>query len=333
MRNLRRRYYWIIGLLLWLGCLVAFFLIGQLYAPLHVPAQGMVYELKSGYSLTQVAKDLKALQVLNYPRLWIGYARLRGQSTQLKPGEYFLTQTVTPVRLLQNFSQGNIIHYGFTIPEGWTFRQILTALDNAAHLQHRLTNLSEIEVMQRLGQAGASPEGRCFPDTYHFYANMSDVELLQQCFQKMERILAREWQQRAAGLPYKTPYEALIMASIIEKETGVTVERDRIAGVFINRLQQSMRLQSDPTVIYGLAEHYHGNLTQAHLQGATPFNTYKIAGLPPTPIASPGLAAIKAALHPMLTGDLYFVSKGNGEHQFSTNLSEHNQAVTKFQRK
>ncbi len=235
---------------------------------------------------------------------------------------------------MDDITEGDVIHHEITLIEGFTFKQLLAAIRKNSVLTLELDNLSEAEVMDKLGYKGQHPEGRFYPDTYHFSRGMTDTELLQRAYKSMQEILKDEWDKREQGLPFKTPYEALIMASIVEKESAVAEERPLIAGLFINRLRINMRLQTDPTVIYGI-ENYDGNIRRKDLRKDTPYNTYTRSGLPPTPIAMPGREAIHATLHPDKTKYLYFVAYGDGtgRHQFSTNLKDHEKAVDKYQRK
>ncbi|MNZ48707.1 putative aminodeoxychorismate lyase [compost metagenome] len=217
--------------------------------------------------------------------------------------------------------------------EGWTFHQVRELLSRQPKIEQTLAGLSDAEVMARLGQPGVFPEGRFFPDTYKYVRGTRDIDILRQAYQRMEGILVEEWGERASNLPYKEPYQALIMASLVEKETGVPGERAEIAGVFIRRLQKSMLLQTDPTVIYGMGQRYNGRITRADLREPTPYNTYVTPGLPPTPIALPGREAIHAALNPADGQSLYFVARGDGSHVFSDNLDDHNKAVQEYQLK
>ena len=217
--------------------------------------------------------------------------------------------------------------------KGWNFRQVRAALAKHEKLEQTLTGLSDTQVMEKLGHPGVFPEGRFFPDTYRFVRGMSDAELLEKAYDRLDDVLAKEWSKRAADVPYTDPYQALIMASLVEKETGVPQERGQIAGVFVRRMQIGMLLQTDPTVIYGLGERYTGKLTRAHLKEPTPYNTYVNAGLPPTPIAMVGREAIHAALNPVPGKSLYFVARGDGSHVFSDDLDAHNSAVREFQLK
>lgn len=290
-----------------------------------------IYTVKPGTTLKSFVRELYKDGVLpdRYSIIWLSY--LRGQHRSLKVGEYRFATGVSAIELLNIVTSGRSIQYPLLIPEGWNFREVMQALNSAEKLEHTLKDVSPDMVMARLGKNNLHPEGRFYPDTYYYTAGTPDLVLLQQAFKRMEQRLASEWDQREEGLPYKTPYEALIMASIVEKETGVPEERPQIAGVFINRLRAGMRLQTDPTVIYGIGESFDGNLRRRDLRQDTPYNTYTRKGLPPTPIAMPGGDAIHAALHPAKTEHLYFVSRGDGSHHFSTTLKEHQEAVVRYQ--
>jgi UPF0755 protein len=226
-----------------------------------------------------------------------------------------------------------VVQYNLTLVEGWTFRQVRSAVARHEKIKHTLDGLSDSEVMDKLGHTGVFPEGRFFPDTYRFVRGMTDVELLQQAYMRLDEVLAKEWAERSTDLPYRDPYQALIMASLVEKETGIPQERGQIAGVFVRRLRLGMMLQTDPTVIYGMGERYNGKITRADLREPTPYNTYTITGLPPTPIAMVGREAIHAALNPSDGTSLYFVARGDGSHVFSDDLDDHNSAVREFQLK
>lgn len=257
--------------------------------------------------------------------------RLQGHVQPLHKGEYQLTPSMSVAQLLEKWRVGDVLQYRLTLVEGWNFRQVRAALSQQDELEQTLTELSDQEVMGLLGQADVHPEGQFFPDTYNYVRGHSDFDILRQANQRLQKVLAEEWAARAEDLPYQSPEEALIMASIIEKETGVPHERDEIAGVFVRRLNIGMLLQTDPTVIYGMGERYTGRITRADLRRPTPYNTYVIAGLPPTPIAMVGREAIHAALHPKPGKSLYFVARGDGSHEFSSSLREHNRAVRKYQ--
>lgn len=301
-----------------------------LKAPMNIPATGYTHELKQGYSLGHMANDLGAQGVLDYPRLMRLYARFTA-TNKIHAGEYFFPAGTTPEMLLNKLRKGEVILYQVTFVEGWTFKQALAALENESSIRHDLSGKSNDEQMKLIGLPYAHPEGWFFPDTYSYSRNTSDVEILQKAHRQMNSLLKREWEKRAPDLPYKNEYEALIMASIIERETGHHSEREQIAGVFVRRLQQGMRLQTDPTVIYGMGDEYKGRITRKNLESPTAYNTYIINGLPPTPIALPSAASIRAALHPASGKSLYFVAKGDGTSEFSDTLDAHNQAVRRYQ--
>ncbi|NWA27689.1 endolytic transglycosylase MltG [Pseudomonas gingeri] len=261
------------------------------------------------------------------------YWRFNLAGVPLHSGEYRLTPGMDVRSLLSLWQRGEVVQYSLTLVEGWNFRQVRAALAKNEKLQQTLAGLSDSEVMTKLGHKDVFAEGRFFPDTYRFVRGMSDAELLEKAYDRLDSVLAQEWQKRSADAPYTEPYQALIMASLVEKETGVPQERGQIAGVFVRRMQQGMLLQTDPTVIYGLGERYTGKLTRAHLREANPYNTYMNAGLPPTPIAMVGREAIHAALNPVAGNSLYFVARGDGSHVFSDDLDSHNNAVREFQLK
>ena len=261
------------------------------------------------------------------------YWRFNLSGQALHSGEYRLTPQQSARDLLDLWRRGEVVQYSLTLVEGWSFRQVRAALVRQEKLEQRLADLDDKALMGRLGLAGVSPEGRFFPDTYRYVRGMSDLDLLKQASARLDQVLDEEWARRADGLPYRKPYDALIMASMVEKETGVAEERGQIAGVFVRRLRSGMRLQTDPTVIFGLGERYNGNLTRAHLQQPTPYNTYVIDGMPPTPIALAGREAIHAALNPVAGKSLYFVARGDGSHVFSETLEQHNRAVREYQLK
>lgn len=305
----------------------------QLYSPMNLE-ESAVLEVKPGTSLRQLAQDLVQRGWLEQPYYLQFHARRTKQGGRIQAGEYEVTPDMTPVDLLAKLVAGKVLHYSLTFVEGWTYRDAFMAV----HAHEKLENTLAPELadnpeglMQALDLPDAHPEGRFYPDTYHFPSGTTDVEFLKRAYRNMEEILAAEWQDRVADLPYKNDYEALIMASIIEKETAVPEERGEIAGVFVRRLQKGMRLQTDPTVIYGLGQAYDGNIRRQDLQVDSPYNTYTRNGLPPTPIALPGRDSIHAALHPADGKTLYFVSRGDGSHYFSETLQEHNRAVAKYQ--
>ncbi len=302
-----------------------------LVQPLEIPDQGMTLTIPQGMSLRGLAARLEKDGVLDDARLLRLYGRLHHEATQIKAGEYHLSSGLTPVALLDLLVAGKTISYSITLVEGWTFEQMMQAIQTNEQLKHELKGLSGEEIMARLGHAGEHPEGRFFPDTYLFPRGFSDLELLRRAYAAMEEQLAAAWKERDENLPLETPYEMLILASIVEKETGRAGERDRIAGVFIRRLKKGMKLQTDPTVIYGMGASYKGNIRRKDLREPTPYNTYVIPGLPPTPICMPGRGALLAVAHPADEKALYFVARGDGSHQFSATLKQHNAAVRKYQ--
>nr|WP_301293506.1 endolytic transglycosylase MltG [Pseudomonas sp. GGS8] len=259
------------------------------------------------------------------------YWRFNLAGQPLHSGEYRMLPGMTVEGLIDLWKRGEMVQYSLTLVEGWNFHQVRAALAKDEKLEQTLNGLSDSQVMDKLGHGGIFPEGRFFPDTYRFVRGMTDVDLLEKAYDRLDEVLAKEWSQRAADVPYTEPYQALIMASLVEKETGVPQERGQIAGVFVRRMQMGMLLQTDPTVIYGLGDRYNGKLTRAHLKEPTPYNTYLIAGLPPTPIAMVGREAIHAALNPAEGNSLYFVARGDGSHVFSDDLDAHNNAVREFQ--
>lgn len=300
-------------------------------APLQVPGDELALEVAAGDSLAVVAERLHQQGALPYPKLLIWYGRWSGQDQRIKRGEYRVPAGTNPEALLALLESGQVVQYQVTLPEGITLRQALAILWSEEALSKTLAG-PEDEKILALVAPSTNGEGWFFPDSYRYARGDSDWQVLQQAHDAMVRGLQQQWQKRAEELPYETPYEALIMASIIERETGLAEERGQIAGVFVRRLQRGMRLQTDPTIIYGLGESYNGNLTRKHLKdGANPYNTYRHGGLPPTPIALPGIAAIHAALHPEPGETLYFVARGDGGHVFSANLADHEQAVRKYQ--
>ena len=304
---------------------------GQLETPMPL-VEKSVLKIEPGTSLRAVSETLVDLGWIEHPYYLIADGRLQGSAASIKTGEYLVEPGMTPRQLLALLVSGKVIQYPITIPEGWTFRQILAAVRDNPNLLHTLTTTGDDAVMALLGYPGTHPEGRFFPDTYLFPAGTRDVDFLARAYRRMDDVLGEEWQARSMGLPYRDPYEALIMASIIEKETAVPEERGRIAGVFTRRLQKGMKLQTDPTVIYAAGEKFDGDIRRRDLEIDSPYNTYRYAGLPPTPIAAPGRDSIRAALQPDLDDNaLYFVAMGDGRHHFSETLEEHNRAVARYQ--
>lgn len=304
---------------------------------LHGPMQPRAGEpltlvVEPGSAVARIARDLAAADWIERPLYFRLAARLTGAARHLQAGEYSIPPGQSPRRLLERMVAGDVKTYTLTVIEGWTFARMLEAVRAHPALAHTLApDADGAAVMAALGQPEQHPEGRFFPDTYQFPRGTSDLELLRRAYRRMQRVLDEEWEQREQQLPLDSPYEALILASIIERETGVPDERARIAGVFVERLERGMRLQTDPTVIYGLGDEFEGDLRFRHLRTDTPYNTYTRNGLTPTPIALPSRAAIHAALHPDRRGELYFVSTGDGRHVFSKTLEEHNAAVIEHQ--
>jgi UPF0755 protein len=290
------------------------------------------FDLRPGTSLRGAAKQMKRAGVLNHARPFVVMARLLGEAGNIKAGNYELNEPVTPYRLLRKITAGEVTQVAIKFIEGWTFRQVRTALDDHPDVAHTTRGLTNDEILRLLKIEQASPEGLFFPDTYYFAKGSSDLRVLRRAYQLMQNHLATRWAKRAPDLPLATPYQALILASIVEKETGAEKERGLVAAVFLNRLRKGMLLQADPTVIYGIGEAFDGNLRKRDLITDTPHNTYTRVGLPPTPIAMPGLAALDASLKSPESDVLYFVSRGDGSSHFSRTLGEHERAVTKYQR-
>jgi len=299
--------------------------------PVRVGGFPVEFEIPPGTGLRGAARLLDKAGVEVWPLHFEVLARVTGRSGAIKAGNYELSGPASPGELLDKLTRGEVTQAEITIIEGWTFRQLRAALDASPLLRHDTAGMSDADLMARLGTADRHPEGMFFPDTYLFARQSSDVAVLRRALHAMQRHLDEEWKLRATGVPYKTPYEALVMASIVEKETGSAAERDQHAGDLVNRLRIGMALQADPTVIYGLGESFDGNLKRVHLNTDGPYNTYTRPGLPPTPIALPGRAALRAALRPAQTKALYYVSRGDGTSEFSRSLDEHNRAVTKYQ--
>ncbi|HEY8094845.1 MAG TPA: endolytic transglycosylase MltG [Methylobacter sp.] len=303
---------------------------------LHQPAlleQTVYIEIEKGDSLNLIIDKLLAQKLAVKP-FWFKVIALQSNALKkLKTGEYELTSGLTVPQIIALFVQGKTKQHAITFPEGWSFKEILHEIEKNPNLEHSLNGVCLESVMSKLKSDAQSPEGLLFPDTYFFEKHTSDLALLKRAYDKMQQVLQQEWLNKSEDLPFKTPYEALTLASIVEKETGVAAERPLIAGVFIRRLEQNMLLQTDPTVIYGMGEAYQGDIKSKDLTTATPYNTYVISGLPPTPIAMPGREALNAVLHPDKGDSLYFVARGDGTHVFSATLKDHNMAVDEFQRK
>ena len=294
---------------------------------------GLVLEVRPGSSLRSLADRLHREGLIRHPVYLMALGRYLKLDNRIKAGEYEVPAGVTPEQFLQQLTSGKVIQHNLTLIEGETFKQMMQRINAAASLTHELSGKTDDQIMTAIGAPGVHPEGRFLPDTYHFPRGTTDTEFLKRAYQAMQEFLQAEWSKRDASVPLKTPYEALILASVVEKETGKASERPRIAGVFSRRLKKGMRLQSDPTIIYGLGENFDGDIRYRDLRTDTPYNSYTRKGLPPTPIAMPGRQAILAALHPQDDGSLFFVARGDGSHQFSKTLKAHNRAVNRYQKK
>ena len=303
-----------------------------LHQPLALAHEPLELEIEHGTTPRGVARAVVAAGVRVDAQLLYAWFRVSGQDRQIKAGNYEIAAGTTPYSLLQKLARGEESLRALTLVEGWNWRQVRAALAREEALQPDSAGLSDAALMQRLGRVGVPPEGRFFPDTYTYAKGSSDLAVLRRALHAMDRHLEAAWAQRASDSPLKSPEQALILASIVEKETGRASDRPMIAGVFSNRLRIGMLLQTDPTVIYGLGDQFDGNLRKRDLQTDTPWNTYTRAGLPPTPIAMPGKAALLAAVQPQATKALYFVAKGDGSSHFSASLDEHNRAVNRYQR-
>lgn len=302
--------------------------------PIEFAGGDKVLEVASGDGFTDVMRKLRGIGITQGSDLeWRVLARRMKVASRLQVGEYAITSGMSPRTILQRMHDGRVIQRKFTLIEGWSFRDLRAALLADERLRHEIGGLNDSEIMQRLDRAGVHPEGRFLPETYLFTRSTSDLDILAQAAAAMDEALASAWSARAQGLPLQTPDELLTLASIVEKETGLASERPQIAGVFVRRLQVGMRLQTDPTVIYGIGSAYDGNIRRRDLETDTPYNTYTRDGLPPTPIAMPGADALAAAGNPAPGDALYFVARGDGSHYFSASLAEHNAAVRKYQLK
>jgi peptidoglycan lytic transglycosylase G len=302
-----------------------------LHSPLRLQTP-IVFVVASGSSFSAVARELARKDVLEHPRVVSAYVRLRGQASRIHAGEYEIRPDTTPAQLIDRLIRGQVLLHELTIVEGWTVRDMLRALESNPYLKHTLEGIPGADLMARIGAPSPHPEGRFFPDTYRFARGTSDVEVLRLANEAMRANLEAAWKARSSSLPFSDSYQALILASLVEKESALPSERQRIAGVFVRRLRLGMRLQSDPTVIYGLGESYAGDIRSRDLQADTPYNTYTRKGLPPTPIALPGKGSLQAATQPQDTGALFFVATGepDGSHYFSATLAEHDAAVKRY---
>jgi len=324
----------ILGLMLIISTALAVDFYFFLNKPLGLNADE-IYNFQPGTSVSALAYDLEKKKIISNRMYFSVWARITGSARKLRAGEYQLSPELTTIQLFSLFQKGKVRLYSLTLVEGLTFKQMMELVNQSEMLNHQLLEMDNEQIMQKIGHAGEHPEGRFFPDTYRFPKGLSDIDLLKKAYNEMQKRLDVAWQQRDKNLPLKSAYEALTLASIVEKESAIAEERKRIAGVFINRLRKGMRLQTDPTVIYGIGDKYKGNIRFKHLRTDTPYNTYTRKGLPPTPIAMPGQGALDAVSHPDKTEYIYFVamSDRSGRHIFSTNLKDHEQAVDVHQRK
>ena len=321
------------AVLLLISTLLALALAQQyLYRPLPTLPAERAFEIESGTPLARLSRELHDQGIIEYPFLFNLLARIKGFEQSIRQGEYELPAGATPDELLTLFVTGRTRQYRLTLIEGWTFAQALDEIQGSEGIEPQLLGMTSEAIAQAMNLDVAEPEGMIFPDTYFYATGDTDLQLLLRASARMRDILDREWESRSSGLPLASPYEALILASIVEKEAANREQRGLISGVFLRRLQSGMRLQSDPTVIYGLGSRFDGDLRSADLNETTPFNTYRINGLPPTPIALAGLDSIRASLHPTDSDYLYFVGANNGNHHFSETLEEHNAAVDCYQR-
>ena len=302
-------------------------------SPLTTEGQPIEFSIAPGSGVGAAAQQMAKAGVPVNPQLFNVLARVTGEAGRIKAGSYELKPNTSPRNLLRQLVRGEFAQEAVTIVEGWTFKQMRAALAAHDRLRHDTVKLSDEELMKKISSEYTTPEGLFFPDTYLFAKGSSELAIYKQAHQAMLNHLKAAWEGRDPSLPYKTPYEALIMASIIEKETGQKSERNMIAGVFVNRLRTGMMLQTDPAVIYGMGERFAGDIRKKDLQTDTPYNTYTRVGLPPTPISLPGVQSLAAALAPAKTQALYFVSRGDGTSQFSDNLNDHNRAVNQYQRR
>ncbi len=290
------------------------------------------FNIKQGSSMRSAMRQVRDAGVPASPWLLEILARGLG-SPPVRAGSYRLEPGMTPLRLVDRLSRGDTIKESLTIVEGWTFAQMRAEMARNRHLRPESADMSVPDLLQKVAPGFNHPEGLFYPDTYFYDRGASDLLVLQQAHQRMLKMLEQSWSKRSPDLPYATPYDALVMASIVEKETGREADRTRVASVFVNRLKRGMLLQTDPTVIYGIGESFDGNLRKVDLQTDTPYNTYMRSGLPPTPISLPGKASLDAALNPAPGNDLYFVARGDGSSEFSATLDDHNRAVNKYQRR
>jgi UPF0755 protein len=322
---------WGLFFLVLVSSILAFQLFRFQYKDIQLSGDETIFLIEPGTNIKAISNKLSRQKIIEDPWLFILLAKFKGVETKVRAGEYRLNQGQSASGLLELFTTGSSIQHSFTVIEGWSFRQMMDQMEVDPVIQNTLKNQSNEEIMTALGFKGQHPEGLFYPDTYFFPKGTTDRQFLKRSYRLMQKHLTKAWDNRAENLPLKSAYEALILASIIEKETGAGHERPLIAAVFTQRLNKNMRLQTDPTVIYGMGESYDGNIRRKDLRADTPYNTYLRKGLTPTPIALPGLDSIEAAVNPVDSKALYFVSKGDGTHYFSETLREHNNAVIKYQ--
>ena len=301
-------------------------------SPLTLKNDLVEFQIAPGSGMRAAAREIASAGVSIEPLTLIILGKILRAETSIKAGSYEISRGITPLQLLNKLTRGDVTQTEIAFIEGWTFRQMRERLDAHPDVHHDTKGLPDSEIMRLIGIPKGSAEGMLFPDTYLFAKQSRDIDILTRAYRAMQRHLSREWETRASGLPYSDAYQALTMASIVEKETGREQDRPLVAAVFVNRLRQGMLLQTDPTVIYGVGEKFDGNLRKRDLLTDTPYNTYTRTGLPPTPIAMPGRASLQAVLHPAASQALYFVARGDGSSQFSLTLDEHNQAVSRYQR-
>jgi UPF0755 protein len=323
---------WLVGLVLLAGAAAAGAAWWWLDRPLPLAAASVELSIEPGTTPREVAQAWVDAGIRTPPRLLYEWFRFSGHARRIRAGSYEVGEGITPRTLLGKLVQGDETREQVRFIEGWTLRQLRAELAKAPHLKPASAGLSDEQLMAAIGAPGVPAEGRFFPDTYVYSRGVSDLTVLRRAHRTMEARLAEAWADRLSDTPLKTPDEALTLASIVEKETGLASDRGQIAGVFTNRLRIGMPLQTDPSVIYGLGERFDGNLRKRDLLADGPYNTYTRGGLPPTPIALPGLASLRAAVRPQPTKALYFVAKGDGSSAFSENLTDHNRAVNKYQR-
>ncbi len=329
MRTLKRLVLFFLVVIL---CFVMWFY-RHINTDIQLPFVPYEFSIKPGSSLKIITQQLADAEILPNNWSFVLLARFMGHESALKAGDYKLNRQLSQIALLDYLIKGDVKQNEIRFIEGWTFSQLRNVLNEHSGIRHDTVNLSDQEILQLIGADETFPEGLFFPDTYYFVKNSSDIEILRRAYFRMQDQLTGVWSQRDKSIPLMTKYDALVLASIVEKETGMESDRAEIAGVFTNRLRLGMRLQTDPTVIYGIGETFDGNLRKKDLQTDHAYNTYTRAGLPPTPIAMPGLMSLYAAVNPAKTDALYFVAKGNGESIFSTNLADHNRAVAKYQKR